>query len=91
MMVTTLVGSVYSMFAAAKKNVSAYYRVKKIFNTRSNHKNLTVGEVVYVREQLGNMKKQFNYIDPNRNHYPTKFTYQSTTNPLSSMFLTKRE
>ena len=52
-------GSVYSMFAGAKKDVSGYYKVQQEFSKKDHHKNLEIGETVYVRERLSTMKTKF--------------------------------
>ena len=72
-------GSVYSLFAAAKKDVSRYYNMKQRFSQKNHHKNLQKGDTVYVRERLSSMKTKFDYTDPNRNKCPTKFMHRPAT------------
>jgi len=73
------IGSVYSMFAGAKKDVSHYYKVENDFRKKGHHKNLKIGETVYVRERLCNMKDKFQYTDPNSKLYPKKFMHRPAT------------
>jgi len=72
-------GSVYSMFAGAKKDVSRYYKVEHDFSKKDHHKNLEIGETVYVRERLSNMNTKFQYIDPNSKLYPKKYMHRPAT------------
>lgn len=72
-------GSIYSMFAGAKEDVSYYYKVEQDFCQKDYHKNLEKGETVYVRERLSNMKSKFQYTDPNSKLYPNKFMHRPAT------------
>ena len=49
------------------------------FSKKDHHKNLEIGETVYVRERLSTMKTKFQYTDPNRKLYPNKFMHRPAT------------
>lgn len=66
----TVSGNVYSLFAGSRKDVGHYYRVQNAFLTpKSNTCPIQVGEKVYVRDKLKNMKGR-KYDDPYAHMYP---------------------
>ena len=49
------------------------------FTKKGHHKNLQIGETIYIREHLCAMKTKFQYTDPNHKLYPTKFMHRPGT------------
>ena len=67
-------GNVWSFFASSNKEVTRHCNIEKAFQKRK-YNNVSIGDIIYVRRQLRNMKF-LNYIDPNAVNYPNKWMYR---------------